>query len=145
MRAFLDARKGCAVPFWFPSYQWDLSLTEDALQGDSILTIAWIRYEQQMFGTTAGRRHLAIWPCGLESPMDYHEIVNATDPGNGETETIGINPVATRAYSAPSTVISFLKLCRLDADSVRISYPKTHIAEATIQVRELPLEAPISA
>ncbi len=68
MRAFLDARVGRAVPFWLPSFQWDLALAE---------------------------------------------------------------------------VLSFLKLCRLEDDRVEISYPSGSVAEATIRVREVPLEAPL--
>ena len=62
--AFVDARKGRAVPFWMPSLQPDLSLSADFSPGASLATIRWIRYAQQMFGTTGARRHLALWTLG---------------------------------------------------------------------------------
>jgi len=52
--------------------------------------------------------------------------------------------VAARDYQADRSVISFLKLCRLERDAVEIRYPSGNVAEATIEIRELPMEAPIS-
>ncbi len=142
MRTFLDARKGRAVPFWLPSFQWDLALAEDIAQNQSGATIRWVRYKQQMWGTTGARRHLALWSLG-EGVMDYCRITGATDPTNYLTETLTLDPVAQRDYSRAQTVLSFLKLCRLDEDRIEVSYPSPQVAEATIRVRELPLEAPL--
>lgn len=141
LRAFLDARKGRAVPFWLPSYQWDLTLAEDVLEDAATLTIRWMRYRQQMWGTTGARRHVALWTLGIGT-MDCYRISDATDPGDSLTETLAIAPVAVRAYPATQTVVSFLKLCRLEDDLVEISHPAAHVAEATIRIRDLPLEAP---
>jgi len=123
MRDFLDARQGRAVPFWLPSFQWDLVLSEDVPQNQSSVTISWVRYKQQMWGT-----------C---------QITTATDPANYLTETLTLDPVAIRDYPRGKTVLSFLKFCRLEDDRVEISYPSPQVAEATIRVRELPLEAPL--
>jgi hypothetical protein len=142
MRDFLDARAGRAEPFWFPSYQWDLRLAADLDVTETIATIQWVRYGQQMFGSTGGRRHVAFWNLGL-GQMDYYRIVDSTDPGDEIEESITLDPGAVRDYGAAQTVISFLKLCRLDTDLTEISYPSTEIAQATIMVRELPMEAPV--
>jgi len=142
MRTFLDARRGRAVPFWLPSFQWDLALAEDVSQNQSSATIWWVRYKQQMWGTTAARRHLAIWSLG-DATMDYCRIVDAVDVANYQTETLTLDPVAQGEYSRTKTVLSFLKFCRLDEDRIEISYPSPQVAEATIRVRELPLEAPL--
>ena len=139
---FLDARRGRAVPFWLPSFQWDLALAEDVSQNQSSATIWWVRYKQQMWGTTAARRHLAIWSLG-DATMDYCRIVDAVDVANYQTETLTLDPVAQREYGRSGTVLSFLKFCRLDEDRIEISYPSPQVAEATIRVRELPLEAPL--
>lgn len=143
MRTFLDARVGRAVPFWFPSYQWDLELSEDVVETQASLSILWIRYTQQMFGTTGARRHVALWTLGDGSVMDYYRTIDADDPGNELTESITIDPAAVRDYEGATTVVSFLKLCRLESDEVSIVYPSGNVAEATISVRELPLEAPL--
>jgi hypothetical protein len=142
MRTFLDARCGRALPFWLPSFQWDLALAEDVAQNQSSATIRWVRYKQQMWGTTGARRHLAIWSLG-DGTMDYCKIADVTDPANYQTEILSLDPVAQRDYTRERTVLSFLKLCRLDEDRIEISYPSPQVAEATIRVRELPLEAPL--
>lgn len=145
MRAFLEARKGRAIPFWLPSYQWDLELSEDVIITQAIVSVVWIRYVQQLFGTTGARRHVALWTLGDGSVMDYYRIDDADDPGDELTESITIDPGAVRAYPAETSVVSFLKLCRLESDEVAISYPSGKIAQTTISVREIPLEAPIEA
>jgi hypothetical protein len=142
MRAFIDARAGRAVPFWLPSYQWDLSLAEDLELAESVVTINWVRYRGLMFGTTGARRHVALWNLGIGT-FDCYRIADATDPGNFVSETLTLDPGAVRAYAQDQTVISFLKLCRLESDHVETSYPANMIAQATIQVRELPMEAPL--
>ena len=142
LRTFLDARLGRAVPFWLPSYQWDLALTEDVVEDQTIVTVEWIRYTQQMFGTTGARRHVVLWTLGDGSVMDCYLIEDASDPLDYETESITLDPGAVREYVAATTVVSFLKLCRLDSDFVEIAYPSGNVAEATVSVRELPLEAP---
>ena len=141
MRDFIDARKGRAIPFWLPSYQWDLRLAEDAVTDQAILSIEWVRYTEQMWGTTGARRHLAIFELGQED-MDYYQISAASDPGDDVTESITIDPTAVRDYPKASTVISFLKLCRLATDEIEISYPDGKHATAAFPVIELPLEAP---
>ena len=141
IRDFIDARKGRAIPFWLPSYQWDLRLAEDVLEDQAILSIEWVRYTEQMWGTTGARRHLALFELGQEA-MDYYQISDADDPGDGVTESITITPIAERAYPKATTVISFLKLCRLDSDEPEISYPDGKHAQVVFQVRELPQEAP---
>lgn len=142
LREFLAARRGRAVPFWLPSFQWDLTLTEDVSENEAVATIRWVRYAQQFFGTTGTRRHVAFWPLGTAATMDCYEISDANDPLNYLTESITLDPVAARDHPAATTVISFLKLCRLESDEVEIEHLSGDIAEATPEVRELPMEAP---
>ncbi len=142
MRAFLDARRGRAVPFWLPSFQWDLALADDVAQNQSSATIHWVRYKQQMWGATGARRHLALWSLG-NGTMEYCRITEAIDLANYKTETLTLDPIAQREYARDRTVLSFLKFCRLDEDRTEISYPNPQVAEATIRVREIPLEAPM--
>jgi hypothetical protein len=138
---FVTARKGMAVPFWLPTMQWDLRLTEDLAEDATIATVDYVRYVQQLWGTTGARRHIALWTLGNPS-MDYYQVTDATDPFDYATESLSISPIAVRLYPAATTAISFLKLCRLENDRVTIEYKNDRIARATIQVRELPMEAP---
>lgn len=141
LRSFIDARHGKAIPFWLPSYQWDLTLAEDLASGSAIATVQWVRYAQQMFGLTGARRHVALWQLGIGT-YQFHQVTAATDPGNGLTETLQLSPAAGGDQAAATTVISFLKYCRLDNDLTRVRY-LGGMAEAVISVHELPLEAPM--
>jgi hypothetical protein len=142
MRSFLDARKGMAVPFWLPSYQWDMTLAAPVDALDTEITVAWMKYQEQLFGTTGARRHIALWRLGVGA-MQYHGIIAAECAGDRAPELLTIAPAAVSAYPTDSTVISFLKLCRLADDRVAIYYPSKGIARATIYVRELPKEIPL--
>lgn len=141
--AFLDERKGARVPFWFPSWQWDLALYSDLAATDGTAEINWVRYTQQMFPNTGARRHLAFYPLGVGGetvPIDIYKVTDANDPADFQTETLTISPAASKLYPAATTVISFLKLVRLEEDGITIKGGFDR-AEATIQVRELPEEA----
>lgn len=140
MRSFIDARKGRAVPFWLPSWQQDLTLASDALLDQTILEINWIRYSSLMFPDVAARRHLAIMALG-EDPS-YHWIDEATDPGDEIVESITIDPGAPRALPAASTILSFLRYCRLEEDEVSWVWESSQVCHALIKVREIPKEAP---
>jgi hypothetical protein len=142
MREFLAQRRGRAIPFWLPSFQWDLALAEDVPQNQSSATIVHVRYKQQMWNATGARRHLAIWSLG-STDMDLCQITAATDPGDNLTEILTLDPVASRTYDRNSTVLSFLKFCRLEDDQTEIRYLSPTVAESVIRVRELPLEAPL--
>lgn len=141
MRDFLDARKGRAVPFWLPSFQWDLALNETIAASSPSAIIRYVRYTLDLWGTIGARRHIALWDIGVGT-FEYYEITAASDPEDGITEALTISPVAVREYLQTRTVLSFLKLCRLEADTNEIRYPSGDVAEATIQVRELPMEVP---
>lgn len=140
MLDFLDRRKGAAIPFWLPSWEQDLRLASDAMESETILELVWVRYTQQMFPNTNARRHLAVY--SVDRPATYHTIQDADDPGDQATESITITPGAQRAWPAATTTISFLRLSRLEQDESEITWHGPECAEARLQIRELPNEAP---
>lgn len=140
MLAFLDERKGRAIPFWLPSYQQDLTLNDDLAQSASSATINWIGYTLHQFAGSGARRHLAFYAVG-GGTMFFAKVTNATDPNNGVTESLALGTPASRLFPATSTIVSFLKLCRLDDDTAQWTWRSRDHAEAVLQFRELPLEA----
>ncbi len=140
MRQFVDARKGRAIPFWLPSWQQDLTLKTAAVEDQALLELNWIRYTGLMYPNTSARRHLAIYSAAHS--MDFHYVDDAEDPGDELAESITIDPVATRALPIKTTILSFLKLCRLEADEVPWIWESTQVLHALIQCREIPAEAP---
>ena len=137
-RAFVAARKGAAVPFWFPSWRSDLQLRTDAASTDTTLTIDAIGYTKYLFPQRS-RRFVAFI---LSDSKIYREIVNANDPGDGVSETITIDSAPGVALPAASTLICFLFLCRLESDEVKITWHTSSVAEASLAFREIPREVP---
>lgn len=136
---FLDARKGRVVPFWMPSYQRDLVLTEDiAISGD-VATVEWTGYSTGVYPQSLARRHLAFYEPHLA--MEYHEVTDADETGTA-TETLELSPAVSRAAPAATTLISFLKLVRMDEDEAEISWLSTGVAEFTFRIHEVPNEVP---
>ena len=142
MMAFLDARAGVVVPFWLPSYQSDLVLTEDAAQAETILSIRRVNYSRLMFPGSGSRRHLAFHVTG--SALTFLRVVDADDPGPGNPETITVDPALPAAVVANRTTVMFLKLCRLEEPFADVSWLNTGagIADAILRLREVPNEAP---
>ena len=82
MRAFLEDRKGMAVPFWLPTFQSDLTLDEPVVALDTSIVIRYAGYQEYLFGTTGARRHIALWTRGSIT-MGCYEITDAECEGMG--------------------------------------------------------------
>lgn len=140
LRDFVDARKGRAVPFWVLSHNQDLQLAADASSGATTLTVHWVGYTQRLFTLGGSRRHLALYAPG-SAPI-YRKVTAASDPGTGLTETLTLDSPLAAALPAATTVLSFLRLCRLEDDAVTTRWITNDKAEAELRFRELPQEAP---
>lgn len=139
LRAFVHARRGRAVPFWVPTYQQDLTLATDLASGGSTATIRWVGYTKHLYANT-GRRHLAfIQPGGT---MLLRKVTGATDPATYITEDLALSSSVSPTQTAARTIISFLRLCRLEADEVVLDWRGRGICEATLLIHDLGMEAP---
>lgn len=138
---FLAARCGRAVPFWLPNWRGDVELAAPIGSTDVTILIKSCDYSRLMF-TAAGRRHLAIMLNNGTSQL-YREILAAVDNGN-ETETLTINSSLGVTAPVATTFISWLLFCRLETDRPERHWHHTNLAEATIPVREIALEAPVT-
>lgn len=138
LRTFLDARKGRAVPFWYPSGQYDLSLTAAAVAGAVNLIVAECRFTSEVFSAGPGRRRIAIVANGVTI---YRKLTNSVDNGNG-TETITVDAGIPSNLSVAGTRISSLRLYRLENDRVPLEWFSSSICEARVPLRELTKEVP---
>jgi hypothetical protein len=137
LREFLDARHGRQVPFWTPTFAWDLALAEDSSGAGATLVIRKAGYGQFLWGSLA-RRRLAVFAPG--QPMLIRRVTGLTD---GETtETITLNTPPGVPLPAATTRICFLVLCRLEADQTDLTWKHSGHCEAAIHFRELPNEVP---
>lgn len=138
-KAFLAARKGAAVPFWFPTWRKDLQLYADALSGATTVNIVSIGFTKYVFPNPARRFVAIILQDGTKL---YRRITDSTDPGNGLYETITIDSAPGVALPAATTMLCYLPLCRLAEDKVSVTWQSATAAEADLSFVEIPEEVP---
>lgn len=135
LKAFLDARKGQAIPFWLPSRRRDLLLSQPVGATDTGILIQAMGYTRLLFPAKA-RRHLAFL---VGSTWVLRAVAAASEGATTETLTLSSTPGVALPLG---TLISQLLLCRLAADEVEIVYITDSVAEARIPYVEIPQEAP---
>jgi hypothetical protein len=138
LREFLDARKGRLVPFWTPTFSWDLELAEDSPAESATLVIRRAGYGQFLWPVPA-RRRLAIFVPG--QPMALRKVISLETGTTTETLHLDSAPGGTTLF-AETTRICFLPLCRLAEDLTEITWSHTDHCEARIQFAEIPHEVP---
>lgn len=137
LREFLKARRGRRIPFWVPTYCWDMQLAVDYPAPVNQITVVKSGYGQFLAGSL-GRRFIAIFPAG--QPTEYREIISVVS--GADTEVIEVDGDALGGLSAETTRICFLVLCRLAEDLTTISWAGRDACEAQIEFQELPREYP---
>lgn len=140
LKAFIDARRGRAVPFWLPSMERDLELNGDFTAGHGFIDIETVGYTAQLFPWSGARRHLYLSAPGV-TPI-ARKVTSAVNNLNG-TESLYLDSPLGASFPKATTVVSFLRLCRKEDDGVSISWTSRGYQTATLSFRELPLEAPL--
>jgi hypothetical protein len=140
LRAFVLARFGRLRPFWIPTWDQDLVMYQDALNGDSGIKIKSEFYTRFMFPNNS-RRYLALIPFDSSGNV-YRKITSAVDNGDG-TETLGFDSNLPKAFPAAKTMVCFLVFARLDADDIEIEWMNNDLAQTTLEFTEVPFEAPL--
>lgn len=137
LKSFIAARKGRVVPVWVATDNADLTLATNAVAGSSAIVVKKVGYTAFGFNTGNGRRHLAV---RNGDTVQLFKVVACADNLNG-TETLTLDTPLSSGLDAGQRV-SYLTLCRLEADSVRITYLTPSAAVASLNFVELPKETP---
>jgi hypothetical protein len=136
LREFLDARQGRRVPFWTPTFSWDLELAEDAPPSSSTLVVRTTTYGQ-LFWPVPARRRLAIFAPG--QPMVTRRVTIVV--AGAATDTLHLDSgLGDTTLFAASTRVCFLVLCRLAEDQTEITWSHTDHCDAQIRFVEIPNE-----
>lgn len=135
---FLDRRQGRRVPFWIPSWEKDFIPTQLVTNGP-------ITYQSNgyasLINASAGRKDIAmiyerggvVFPKGTQL---YLRPSGAVDNGNG-TETLTITLSGSVAGSDVDKVrLSYLRYCRLEADTVEIAWKSSCVSQSRVTLRE---------
>ena len=136
LKAWLDTRKGQAVPFWMPTWRADLLLASTIQAVDTAISVQPTGYTQFLWPYPS-RRHVAIQPSG--SVRYYRRITGATDLGTSETLNLS---ASLGVQVSTAALVSFLTLCRLATDEPELTYLTDSVAEARLPFIEIPAEVP---
>jgi hypothetical protein len=138
-RAFVLRRFGQLNSFWIPTWDQDLVLSQDVGASDAGIVISTEFYSRFFFPNPA-RRFIAFIPMDGTSNV-YRKITSSADNGNG-TESLVLDTPTGKAFPAATTMISFLTLARLGSDRTEIEWMNSDLAQANLQLEELPRELP---
>lgn len=149
LRAFLKARRGRSVPFWYPTVRLDLVLYEDIdPTGGAVASFkVWdVKYRARMFVTSDGRatgarRHLCLW-AGKMAITHQFKVTAATHSGSDPFEVLTVTPSIAMGALIPKTRnLSFMRYCRMDNDKAMIAWQTNGVGTARMMYREIPTEA----
>jgi hypothetical protein len=140
-QAFRDMVMGRLVPFWLPTWHHDLFLATDVSATSATALLRNSNYTRYFFDpATTWRRYVAFIKIGAGLQFIRRiDFAEETAPG---IETITLDSGVPSLITKGEWMLSFLTLCRLDSDTVEMHWHSPTLAEATIMVRELPLEMP---
>lgn len=133
--AFLDRRAGRWQPFWLPNFSNDIQLVQTTLTGSDTIKIKYIGYAG-LINLHQAKRDLFFYNFTTKT-YEIRRIIAATDNGDG-TETLKLDSAFSYDVSNSTfTSISFLKFCRLDADTVELSWETDSIVNINFNTLEL--------
>jgi hypothetical protein len=139
-KAFLAERQGRLVPFWVPTWHHDLVLAADIIVPSGSIDIQNIGYTRFLFDPLyTWRRYVAFIKIG--SGIQYIRRIN-TAIENTDTETLTLDAAPTGPIVVDQWMLSFLTFCRLESDTVPMTWHTLTVAEAAFDMRELPQEMP---
>lgn len=138
LKAFIARRKGRIAPCWVSTDNADLILAQDTLAGQSTIRIKRIGYTQLVFPTGNGRRHVSVKK--KDGTLQAFKVASCLDNLDG-TETLVLDGQLSDSYPAGAH-FSYLTLCRLESDEVRIAYTSPHVCDTQLNFVELPKETP---
>lgn len=140
LKAFLDARKGRAVPFWILTWERDFQLSTFPGLGLA-WTIKWIGYTANLFPGSGARRHVYVWHP--TQGTRYAHVLSAVDNGDG-TETLTLEATTGLNIQNDSFFkVGFLRFVRLADDVNQLEWQARNYASMEFRVIELPKEAPL--
>ena len=134
MTAFFDSKRGRLNPFFLPSWQPDLRVTEAFTAFQSYLIIEPCEYADFWPVGLVGRDIIIVWPdqsyvCKhIESAPNDHTVGFGSVIGKGCTEA-----------DMPHLRVSFLYFVRFDLDVIEADYCSPEIADFDLAFQGLPL------
>lgn len=131
-RSWLYARAGKFKAIWVPTWMVDLVMVSNLGAGATSFDVENIGYARQV-DARVHRRDIRIQ---LASGAVYYRRITAAAEVDDDTETLTIDSALGVAVTPADVVsISFMALCRLDADGVEIAWFTGDAAQAVTNLR----------
>lgn len=132
-RNLLYYMQGRWKEFWSPTFNRDIRVVEDVLVGQTWLTVKSMQYTS-LVDVNAMRKHVRI---RLMTGQVYYRAITAADDLNtpAGTEKLTLDSSLPVAFPAGYAVVSFMTLCRSDADTVEINWRTPTVADTTSQLK----------
>jgi hypothetical protein len=133
--AFLEVRKGKAIPFWMPTWSKDLEQVQDMGASDLNILIKNIGYTRYIKHHT-NRSMLIFYPSDGSAPIV--KTITGCGESSNNTETLSLDTsFGVIKHPADFKAISFLTYCRMDQDAFELTWHTDSIAEVSFRVREV--------
>jgi len=133
-RRFAYERSGRLVPLWLPTFSSDFTLTATVGSTSTSLDVEHNNYVRH-YGVTSGRRDLRIELN--DGTIFYRRILGATEL-DSNTERLSLNSaLGIEVQPADVRKISFMSLCRLDADTLEFAWHTAGVAEVKARLRSI--------
>lgn len=129
-RKWLHRRAGRMQPFWIPTFEDDLQLTNTELTISDTIKVKSDYYRD--FGKD--RKHLAI--MFKTKTWSFVEVTSTSDIGNGITQ-MSITPALSAVDPKTVEKICFLGLKRLDSDRVELRWDTNRTLTCTLPILEI--------
>lgn len=126
---FFKYVNGKQKAFWVPTYARDIQITNSGLSSATSIDIKNIGYASFIRSDTRKRDIMLVKP---DNSYILRRIVSAVDNGNG-TETLNLDqPIGMTWNSTTFKAGHFLRLVRLDQDSLEVSYMTNTFGSASL-------------
>lgn len=132
--AWLQARAGKLREVWIPSWEQDFEIVEAFGAQAAAIKVKGFGYAS-MYAMHPARRDVVF--RRQDGTLFFRRIIGAEENPDG-TETISLDMAMGLAGSAASfTHVSFLKLCRLEADETTLNWVTNAAVKVAFRLREL--------
>lgn len=131
-RRFLAQQRGRLRDVWVPSWAQDFDLLASVSTASTAMVVAWAGYSLLLAGKV-GRRDLRIEL--RDGTVAYARVTGAVEL-TPDTEQVTLDaPLGINATPSQVACISFMTLCRLNADAAEIAHWTADVAQASATFR----------
>lgn len=133
--AFLETRKGKAIPFWMPSWSKDLEQVQDIGASDLNIVVKNLGYTRYI-KTHANRTRLIFYPSDNSTPII--KTITGSSEGGNFTEILSLDSsFGSIKHATDFKAICFLTYGRMDQDAFELTWFNDSCAEVSFRVREV--------